>query len=293
MKKETTLKDRADALNIILSDTDADFSISYESIPKNNTTRDAFVLRPKADGMLAPTVYLDDVPMKMSDEGLAEWFMDLYRQHSVLAPNLDVVLSKERILDTVRMKLVSADNAARMDKRHVVYETMMNLLICYFMPVDWLSNDDGIASIAITEDILERTGLSMDDLKTASLKNMKGIADIVSMTEMLRSLTGNDCMTLDDCAAPIWVVTNNERFFGAASIMLETVQQALQDKLGSCFYILPSSVHECLAVSATADTDAIELAKMVREINESCVALEDRLQDSVYIFKDGELSVAA
>jgi hypothetical protein len=54
------------------------------------------------------------------------------------------------------------------------------------------------------------------------------------------------------------------------------------EKLGGSFYILPSSIHEILLVKDNGQFDRASLEKMVREVNATQVAPEDKLTDSVY-----------
>mgnify|MGYP001230825433 FL=1 len=61
----------------------------------------------------------------------------------------------------------------------------------------------------------------------------------------------------------------------------------LAEKLGSDLFILPSSVHEVIAISANMG-DPNELAAMVTEINMGQVALDERLSNQVYHY-DKEL----
>ena len=56
--------------------------------------------------------------------------------------------------------------------------------------------------------------------------------------------------------------------------------------------ILPSSVHECIAVPYEDESDLYEYQKMVKEVNDTCVSEEERLTDSVYIIDDGKLELA-
>ena len=57
--------------------------------------------------------------------------------------------------------------------------------------------------------------------------------------------------------------------------------EELSETIGSDLYILPSSVHECIAVS-TELGDPETLAEMVQEVNGSQVAPEEQLSDHVY-----------
>ena len=61
----------------------------------------------------------------------------------------------------------------------------------------------------------------------------------------------------------------------------------LAEKLGSDLYIMPSSIHEVIAVS-TDMGNPNELAAMVAEINMDQVALDERLSNQVYHY-DKEL----
>lgn len=54
-------------------------------------------------------------------------------------------------------------------------------------------------------------------------------------------------------------------------------------RIGTNFYILPSSIHETILVTAT-DCSISELEKMVMEVNETEVAAEEILSDHVYCY---------
>lgn len=64
-------------------------------------------------------------------------------------------------------------------------------------------------------------------------------------------------------------------------MLYENELHELAENLESDLYILPSSVHEVLAVS-TELTEPEELAQMVAEVNMQKVALEERLSNQVY-----------
>ena len=63
--------------------------------------------------------------------------------------------------------------------------------------------------------------------------------------------------------------------------MYEEPLHELAEKFGSDLYILPSSVHEVIAVSADMGSPD-DLAEMVYEINMDQVELSDRLSNQVY-----------
>ena len=91
----------------------------------------------------------------------------------------------------------------------------------------------------------------------------------------------------------MWIVTNEEKKFGAATMLYDDVLHKIARRMHSDLFILPSSVHETIAVSVSIG-DAKALAEMVNEINMSQVDLADRLSNQVYHYdrKSHKLTMA-
>ena len=85
----------------------------------------------------------------------------------------------------------------------------------------------------------------------------------------------------------LWVISNDAKINGAASMLYDDMLQEVAKKLDSDLYVIPSSVHETIAISVNMG-EPYELAKMVNEINMNAVILEDRLSNQVYHY-DREL----
>ena len=79
----------------------------------------------------------------------------------------------------------------------------------------------------------------------------------------------------------MWVITNNVGNNGAVSMLYENELHELAENMESDLYILPSSVHEVIAVSTDMGNPE-ELAQMVAEINMQEVSLSERLSNQVY-----------
>ena len=79
----------------------------------------------------------------------------------------------------------------------------------------------------------------------------------------------------------MWVISNDRRIDGAVSMLYEDKLHKLAENVESDLYILPSSVHEVIAVSVEMG-EPEELAQMVAEVNMDQVDLEDRLSNQVY-----------
>lgn len=79
----------------------------------------------------------------------------------------------------------------------------------------------------------------------------------------------------------MYVITNEYGMNGAVSMLYEEGLHELSKKLGSDLYIMPSSIHESIAISAD-NHNPYELAEMVRDVNMGEVELGERLSNQVY-----------
>ena len=83
---------------------------------------------------------------------------------------------------------------------------------------------------------------------------------------------------------PMYVVTNSCQINGAVSMLFEDILHGLAEKTGTDLYILPSSVHEVIAVPADIGSPET-LAEMVEEVNLGQVPLNERLSNQVYYYE--------
>ena len=98
---------------------------------------------------------------------------------------------------------------------------------------------------------------------------------------MLRQISNADPGMLRQ-DSPMYVLTNAEKSFGASAILFPAILQAVRARLQSDYYVLPSSIHECIIIPSDEQLDPEALHEMVKEINEEHVAPEELLGDSVY-----------
>ena len=133
-------------------------------------------------------------------------------------------------------------------------------------------------SIRLQDSHLETFGISRQKIRKAAFANLEGIVDF---------------MTLRDDASGfkmIAVARKDKQFGGAAAMLLPSVRRRLAEIFGTdSLVFLPSSISEVIAVPQTAGEPEMLLA-MVHEINETEVAPEERLTDSIYPMRlaDGE-----
>jgi len=111
-------------------------------------------------------------------------------------------------------------------------------------------------------------------------------AQLDSMQNMLFGMmTPGASDTLRDEPYPgstMLVLTNNVQLNGAAALFYPGVMDQAAERLGGNFIVLPSSTHEVIMIPADGMTDFRSLEQMVKDINRSQVAPEERLSDHVY-----------
>jgi hypothetical protein len=82
--------------------------------------------------------------------------------------------------------------------------------------------------------------------------------------------------------SPLWVASVEGGYYGAAAVLLTDFMDHASEKLGGDFFILPSSIHECLFIADDGKTDPKELELMVRSVNQAEVSEKEFLSNSVY-----------
>lgn len=109
---------------------------------------------------------------------------------------------------------------------------------------------------------------------------------VATMREVMRALMG-DAFNDPDLNMPDQVIVTNEaKRFGAINIYSEDCIRQVQEKLHTDnFYVLPSSKHEVI-YCPTEEIEIDDLLKMVTEVNQAQVAIEDQLGNFV-LYYDG------
>jgi hypothetical protein len=174
--------------------------------------------------------------------------------------------------------------------RDMPHREFQDLSIIYRWVVK--ADEQGVQSSVVRNSLAAKFGMTEEELFRCAVENTKRILPptVRSMNDVMRDMFIKDGMPEDMADMMLgdipenqmmWVISNERGFNGAGSMLYEEKLHDLAMRLETDLYILPSSVHECLAVS-TDIGDPYELANMVNEVNMAEVALEDRLSNQVY-----------
>ena len=262
-------------------------------VEKVNMTYDGISIRGK-DTNISPTIYINDMYEKYQNCGdLEETLMaacDLMAMEFAKTPQVvDVDSLYKDANEKVVFQLINTEQN-RSFLEQVPHREFQDLSIIYKLVIN--ADAESIQSIKVTNSLAERLGMNEEQLFKCAAENTRRIfpPKVRSMNDVMKEMFLSDGMPEEIAEMMIrevppeqtlWIISNNRGIDGAVSMLYENELHELAENLESDLYILPSSVHEVLAVS-TELTDPEELAQMVAEVNMQKVALEERLSNQVY-----------
>lgn len=273
----------------------ANGELQINAVQKVNRTMDGLILlAPEGERKMSPTIYINEMYNHYKETGNlqgvlkegAESMVKGFQEISQFA-TLDVSTAKDNIV----FQLINTEQNKEM-LPNVPHRQFEDLSIIY----RWVTNaqQGGIQSVIVTDDLAERFELKEEELFQLASENTRRIFPpiIKSMYEMIKEIIMEEGMPEEmlelmsgempsQSEQKMWVISNEQKIHGAASMLYEDKLHTLAMKLEDDLFIMPSSVHEVIAVAAgTGDLEY--LAEMVTEINLDQVALDERLSNQVY-----------
>lgn len=275
--------------------------ISVEEVHKNNdTTLNGIVIR-KEEERACPRIYLDqmyeeykegkdvdqcvgdvaDVRVEADAPELEE-YMDTLKEYENVKPMLQV-----RICDPERNKEANKDRVVtEQGDFSATYSVNLN------------ESERGVASIPIVTSMLEMWKITKEQLHQDAMQaDMMREPTFFSVEDVVMNLMDpghhahnylKDTNSIDVEPNSLFCLSNESKFNGASYIIHEDITQKIGEMIGGDYYVLPSSIHETLIVPDTGLHDVNELEAMVKEVNETQVALDEILSDKVQHYDSKE-----
>lgn len=148
--------------------------------------------------------------------------------------------------------------------------------------------DDKVIMSILHDCSLEAWGVSVEELYKIALGNSVELlsASVGRLESMLLGWGVDDEVeSMRDVLTCLYVLSNQYGVSGAAVLLYPEELQKLADRLQNDLIILPSSIHEVLAVEYDDEADLAEYQNMVRTVNREHVPEEDFLSNSVYVYR--------
>lgn len=196
---------------------------------------------------------------------------------------MDYDFCRERII--YRLVHAKRNREILEDSPHI---PIFDLAVTFYVLVS--KKKDEIGSIRITNAWMDAWEVDTTTLLQQAQENTPRIfpAKCCPLRSMLESLifrTGEPEENLS--ASPvqeIYVLTNRCGINGASVWLYPGFFSRIAVRCGD-FYILPSSIHELLAVPTSMGMSQEEMEAMVRQVNRECVEEDEFLSDHIYLYE--------
>jgi len=203
------------------------------------------------------------------------------------APAIDVsaLMDYENMKEKLSVEVISAEANADL-LANVPHDRMEDLAVVYRFVME--SSEDGRASILVTNNLMDRMGVSHEQLRADALENSPEIRPVVimGMNEVMKEMMGPEVYEMfgipDDAEETMYVATVPDKNSGAGVIAYQDFMDQAAERVGGDFFVLPSSINEILLVPDNGDMTADALRDMVKDVNAKEVSPEERLSDNVY-----------
>jgi len=259
-----------------------DAKIVRQSRFKFNEIKQGIVIETKEN--IQPIVYPDnlyEVYQRVEDMELVLDSIKLALEYDKMNMFKDIVKDWEQVRKYIFPYIVNLEkNQLCMDCHDYVYKTKLDF--AYGVYVE-LPDDDGCACVTITKELLKLWEVSEVEVFDVAEHNAKYC--VRPMSEVIKELMEGQNYEYDESEEELmYVVTNERKHRGAVAMFdLELLKQTA-DKLGSDFFILPSSMHELILVSESAGPSKEFLREAVVDVNRCQQTEEDYLSDNVYYY---------
>lgn len=277
--------------------------VMLHQVRKNNSVvRDAVVIQKKGQNV-NPTIYLeqfyDEYLKGMDICCIAKKILLINDEYSVNENFVvDDFFEFENIKSKIVFKLVNTEkNLALLED--VPHRDFYDLTLIYCCIIDdvfgdfastvvhncHMNNwgiDESILFEIGYENTLDRLGCTFKSMNELMLDMLaSGKLDKETMEGILEQLSD------DEQKCPMYILTNNNKLFGAGLMVYSHILEDIARKIGS-FYIIPSSIHEIIMVPDGCSMDEQSMLDMVSEVNSTQLSYDEVLSDNIYHYDAGK-----
>ena len=260
------------------------YEIKVIRVTKNNDVELTGIAITRQEDSIFPTIYLEGLYEEFKEgarlSALVEKIINCHEEQSMaLELDMDFFRDYNRVKDRIFYKLVSFEKNKKFlrDAPHLRWN---DLAVVFYYAMEKEVMEGGY--IAINRQHMLMWKQNAESLYRLAGRNTKREMPelLVSMRELVMELTG--VWIRDEDTVPMYVLTNQEKRFGAAAMLYSARIGELAGQLESDLLILPSSIHEVLLVPDHCGQDYTFYRQMVDEVNRTHVEPEEVLSYGLY-----------
>ncbi len=255
---------------------DNGYTVEEQEVRKNGQLMNALTI---GDGAVRPSIYEKTVEnMETKDQ-----LLDLIKNALESTPDMSGISEKLQDPEYILQNCYSCLRPASDDTKSVSFLVYGGELEEYIR-ISIGEGAGGSMSTILSHDMLRLTGLQCDEVRDVARENLRAMAKVQPMEDVLMEITGMSTGTdLPEEAPAMLVASTKEKHHGAGIILLDDYLQKICEKYKwEGVTILPSSIHECILLRYTEDENEQDLNAMIEEVNRTQVAPEEVLGTHVF-----------
>lgn len=272
--------------------------VSLHRITKNNgVILDAITVL-ESDQNMAPTIYLKDFYLRYRQGStiveLAEELLEFTRKSSRKGKVPECFFTDfSMVKNRICFKLVNYEKNKEL-LAAIPHKRLLDLAVVFYFSLDPAVLERATALIR-NEDI-QRWGTTEEEIRRLAMENTPKLLKwrLATIPELLQDMLDRDVegdgnnpfrIALEEAdPIPMYVLTNKEKYFGAACMFYPHLLRQISEKFNDNLYVLPSSIHECIIMPASGDYTRKSLSELVTEINQVQVENTEFLADNAYFY---------
>ena len=262
----------------------ADAEVHVDQFQKLNTAYLGMQVK-REDQMVVPNINLNGMYAQYQEQGhTMAAMLTMIAQQVQMAPEIrtDWLKDYSQVKDLFIRVSDAKENEGVL--KNAPHKEVDGLAVSYHIAIEGMQ-----ASTPVTYQMMEMYGVTAEQLHADALESTQKLYPVkyASMAEVMQQMMGIEPDMAADMMPPmegpqLMVLTNTQGMHGAGALFYPDQLETIAQQMGTDFFVLPSSVHEVLILPDDGSQDLDSLQFMVREINRTEVAPEDRLSDFVY-----------
>ncbi len=266
--------------------------IKYGNTTKTNNNNTETIFAVFNNGNVSPVIYVEELYSEFAEDYLtvneiAERELHKIEEGHRLFSEFDVSNFKNNPeLDNIYLQVINREMNTGIASTcaHIDIEDLMAVprYRIHF-------NEDHSGSILINRDIQHEVFSMTDDelLSIAKKNTLSQEYEIKNIGSILLGFLNkpNSEQIFNDETPDIpnmYVITNKEQMHGASAILSLNTMSSLQKLFGESCFLIPSSVHELIALPESMVDDPKNLQDICISINKSCLNERDILGNNIY-----------
>jgi len=209
-----------------------------------------------------------------------------------MSGNVNVEFLKDlyHVSDLIVFRLINYENNKEMLKDRP-YRRLLDMALVYYYEFDLQEIEH--CSVCVTNSQMNVWGISEKDLFTLAFNNTPIIHKPLwfDLKDYIKSMMSQEAVNMMgdiNELFKIYVITNEQKNYGASTICCSDILKTLADLSGEDLYVVPSSVHELLAIPKSCLPQGCDYTELIKSVNLEYLDPDEVLSETLYYYDSQE-----